>query len=119
MSLATTTGTPSTVIRACSGSTRCPSVAGSPPTWTRPAPMSASHARRDPMPARARTFCSRSPDASRSVVETRLQFRGDLVDLGDIDLVDQHALDVDTAVFVADRHGGVRTGEAQPPLQRL
>src|SRR3954454_7101163 len=119
MSVATTSGTPSTVIRACSGSTRCPSVAGLPSTWTRPAPIRSSHTRRDPSPARARTFCSRSPDGWRSVVETRLQFRGDLVDLGDIDLVDQDALDVDAAVFVVDHDGGIFTGEAQPPLQRL
>src|SRR5688572_9711894 len=56
--------TPSRVTRSCSGSTRRPSVAVSPLTSTRPASIRASQARRDPSPACARTFWSRSPPGS-------------------------------------------------------
>src|SRR6516225_11102363 len=48
-------------MRAVVGSTRRPSAATAPSTRTRPSAMSVSQRRRDPYPARARTFCSRSP----------------------------------------------------------
>src|SRR5690348_7549844 len=51
---------PSTSIVAVSGSTTWPSVARRPSTWTRPAAISSSLARRDATPAAARTFWSRS-----------------------------------------------------------
>src|SRR5438067_10426303 len=57
------TGTPSTATWSRSGSTRCPRTATEPLTVTRPSSMSSSHARRLPKPARASTFCSRSPSA--------------------------------------------------------
>src|SRR4051794_37749860 len=52
-------------MRAVVGSTRWPMWATSPSTLTRPSSISSSHARRDPTPARARTFWSLSdPSAS-------------------------------------------------------
>src|SRR6266508_3390024 len=54
------TRSPSTEISAASGSTLSPSVATCPSTVTRPAAISSSQARREPTPAAASTFCSRS-----------------------------------------------------------
>src|SRR5687767_11580816 len=59
------TGEPSTMMRAVSGSTRMPSSAGAPSTETLPPAISSSHARREPNPARASTFCSRSGSPMR------------------------------------------------------
>src|SRR5213592_2972135 len=44
-------------------STLSPSVARRPSTVTRPAAINSSHARREPTPAVASTFCRRSPAA--------------------------------------------------------
>src|SRR5687768_16864071 len=55
---------PSSVTRSCSMSTRRPRTATSPLTSTRPASIRFSQARRDPSPAWARTFWSRSPPGS-------------------------------------------------------
>src|SRR5215471_6385058 len=53
---------PSTLITWCSGSTRAPNRRTvCPSTSTRPAPMSSSQCLRLPIPASARTFCSRTP----------------------------------------------------------
>src|SRR5690348_16780297 len=82
MASLTTTGTSSTVTRARLGSTRVPSVATTPSTFTRPSAMNTSHARREPKPARASNFWSRSPAGGSGVgvvVETRLQVRRDRV----------------------------------------
>src|SRR5580698_8058490 len=73
----------------CCGSTRAPSRAVRPLTWTRPAEISSSQARRLPKPAAASTFCNRIPCAADSgsvsanrgiVVEDRMvgQVVGDL-----------------------------------------
>ena len=61
----TPTAAPSTSTRSCSGSTRRPSTATSPLTVTRPSAIRSSQTRRLPSPARARTFCSRSPSVTR------------------------------------------------------
>ena len=50
---------------------RRPSIATSPSTRTRPAAISSSQARREPIPTRARTFWRRSPSGS-GVVRGRL-----------------------------------------------
>jgi hypothetical protein len=51
---------PSTVIRSAPGSALSPSCVRRPLTLTWPCRMSCSHARLEPNPARARTFCTRS-----------------------------------------------------------
>src|SRR5271166_1080585 len=55
---------PSTVTATVAGSMRWPRWATSPSTRTRPWSISSSHTRRLPKPARARTFCRRSPPGS-------------------------------------------------------
>src|SRR5258706_13416593 len=62
-----TTGLPSTVI-ASPGTARSPSFAVLPLTATRPASTQPSIARREPRPAAARTFCSRSACGAGSVL---------------------------------------------------
>src|SRR5947207_1225752 len=49
------------------GRTRAPSWTARPLTFTRPAVMRSSHARREPRPAEARNFCSRTPMDSSEV----------------------------------------------------
>src|SRR4051812_13443285 len=68
MLASTMTGTPSSAMWSCSGSTRRPSSAISPLTVTRPSPIRPSLTRREPTPARARTFCSRSSDSGTGLL---------------------------------------------------
>src|ERR1700704_589163 len=101
------TGTPSSSIRSRTGSTRRPSTAASPFTVTRPSAINASFVRREPNPARASTFWSRSP-SSASAKELELAAgRLDHVDLDHVDLVRGRL------VFV------VRVGVVRTPVVRV
>src|SRR6476469_849576 len=70
MSSRTTTRTSSTWMTAVSGSTRRPnSVTTEPSTLTRPCAMRSSAARREAMPARDSTFCSRTPSGGSEFID--------------------------------------------------
>src|SRR5215510_11771472 len=72
------------------GSARSPSEATRPSTVTRPAAISSSHARRDPMPAEASTFCSRcGPSVSKGDGAGRGLRRSALGKFGLVDVVGQ------------------------------